>query len=377
MRAPPTRHPVAAAPAFDAKNASASRRGRDGGCARCVASAGQRTAASARAAPSSPDRDQPRDAPARRNVSMHATTAFRRACDGRPPPRSTIRPAHATMRAERASPHDQFATTWAVIGGGRTRRRRLHGRLCRGVARRGGPAVGGARIKSEPFHSFPRFELRDFLMHARQPARAILARSRLPARHASRRRRRVRADGAAASARRLRRPLRDGRSREGRPPFRERETKKAAVPKDAALFELHSNARNYLRMCFMKIASVFCAAASARRAASSTRPAAASARAAADSARCAASRHVAPLSSPPAIPSSRNPSSSSTRAAARLHPCKLLGHVPHDLTSFFRHPTWPERPSCDTKCLSPQARHALARSRSVSVGGYARVNNYQ
>src|SRR5206468_12958397 len=79
----------------------------------------------------------------------------------------------------------------------------------------------------------------------------------------------------------------DGRAK-GRPPFRERETKKAAVPKDAALFELHSNARNYLRMCFMKIASVFCAAASARRAASSTRPAAASARAAADSARCAA-----------------------------------------------------------------------------------------
>src|SRR5882724_10879119 len=77
-------------------------------------------------------------------------------------------------------------------------------------------------------------------------------------------------------------------AKDRRPPG-ETGTKKAAVPQDAALFELHLLlARNYLRMCFMKIASVFCAAASARRAASSTRPAAASARAAADSALAAA-----------------------------------------------------------------------------------------
>ena len=60
--------------------------------------------------------------------------------------------------------------------------------------------------------------------------RATLARSRLPARHASRRRRRVRADGAAAAARRLRRPLRDGRSREGATAVSRERNKKGGRP---------------------------------------------------------------------------------------------------------------------------------------------------
>jgi len=96
MRAPPTRHPVAAAAAFDAGNASASRRGRDGVRVRAQRGGGQRTAARAHDTPRSLERgrrrgrcarDRRRAAAARRfctteRVAWRAT-ASRRARDRR------------------------------------------------------------------------------------------------------------------------------------------------------------------------------------------------------------------------------------------------------------------------------------------------------